>query len=199
MALCIANKLPQSQALFFCMEIPPVNFSEDTECPLLWLFSGFAQSLLINPAKSSFHIFPNHNRAAFRCNIRRPSDIPVRTHTLLSAVGGYKIMRISFSCRVYGDNIFHKTTGTHLLSCMASYPKWPNYSSPVWKKYSIHLNISKLHQQYVGRIAQSVSRLATAWRAGDRILVGARISTTSRLTVGPTQLPTEWVPSVSRG
>jgi hypothetical protein len=105
---------------------------------------------MINPAKSSFHIFPTHNRATFRCNVCGVSDIPVRTQTLYGAVGGYRIMKMTYIYRVCGDSMFHQTTGTHLLSCMASYVKWPKFSSPVWKIYSIHLKISKLHQQFVG-------------------------------------------------
>jgi len=42
-------------------------------------------------------------------------------------------------------------TGTHLLSYMASYPKWPKYSSPVWKTHFIHLKKTILHQQFVGQ------------------------------------------------
>jgi hypothetical protein len=38
-------------------------------------------------------------------------------------VGGYRIIRTASIYRVCGDNIFHQNTGTHLLSCMASYPK----------------------------------------------------------------------------
>jgi hypothetical protein len=112
---------------------------------------SFSQSLVINPAKSSYHIFPTYNRATFRCNVCRISDIHVRTQTLYSAVSGYGIMRMTYIYRVCGDRMFHQITGTHLLSCMASYPKWAKYSSPVWKIYSIHLKISKLHQQFVGR------------------------------------------------
>jgi len=153
MALCIPNKLTQSQALLFFKEIPHLNISEDTEYPLLWDFSGFAQSLLINPAKFSTHIFQTHNRGNFRCNMRHVSDIPVRTHThtLYSAVSGYRVMRIASICRVYGDRMFRQNTGTHLLSCMTSYPKWRKCSSPVWQVHFIYLKTSKLHQQFVGR------------------------------------------------
>jgi len=151
MTLCIPNKLTQSKALLFFKEIPHLNISEDTEYPLLWFFSGFSQSLLINPAKSSLHIFPTHNRGTFQCNMRRFSDIPVRTHTLYSAASCYRIMRIASIYRVYGDSMFRQTTGTHLLNGMTSYPKWRKCSSPVWKIYFIYLKISRLHQQFAGR------------------------------------------------
>jgi hypothetical protein len=69
----------------------------------------------------------------------------------------------------------------------------------IWEPFRLLL-FTVCTSSKVGQVTQSVSRLAMGWTVRDRIPVGGEIFLhTSRLSLGPTQPPVQWVLGLSRG